>query len=307
MVGWLFLDSVNVLLTYLKIYEYGKSISYSIFPHDILYLMDIFSGVLLGVVQGITEFLPISSTGHLVLAHSLLGVESETSLAFDAILHLATALAVIVYFFDDIFVLVQTLLRKLGRLPVNEEDFVLVKALAIGTVPAVVLGLLLESYMESMFRNPFLVAGVLIAGSLFFMFAEYKYQNCFHEKGVDVQKGLKIGLFQTLALIPGFSRSGATIAGGMLLGLSRADAAKFSFLLALPVILGGGAKKMLELISADIVVSWSAIIVGAAVAFIVGLLAIHFMLSFVKKHSLWPFIWYRIILAGFVLFILFFG
>jgi len=269
--------------------------------------MDIFSGVLLGVVQGITEFLPISSTGHLVLAHSLLGVESETSLAFDAILHLATALAVIVYFFDDIFVLVQTLLRKLGRLPVNEEDFVLVKALAIGTVPAVVLGLLLESYMESMFRNPFLVAGVLIAGSLFFMFAEYKYQNCFHEKGVDVQKGLKIGLFQTLALIPGFSRSGATIAGGMLLGLSRADAAKFSFLLALPVILGGGAKKMLELISADIVVSWSAIIVGAAVAFIVGLLAIHFMLSFVKKHSLWPFIWYRIILAGFVLFILFFG
>ena len=269
--------------------------------------MDIFSGILLGIVQGLTEFLPVSSSGHLVLMHSLLDVDGSLSLAFDAVLHFATALAVIVYFFDDIYRLTQTFLRKLGRLPVNEEDLTLVKAIAIGTVPAVILGLLLESYMETLFRNPFLVAGVLVLGSFFFMFAEYRYQNCFHEKGITIEKGLKIGLFQCLALIPGFSRSGATIAGGMLLGLSRSDAAKFSFLLALPVILGGGCKKLLELISADMVVPWTPIIIGSAIAFVVGLAAIHFMLAFVRNHSLWPFIWYRIGLACFVVFVLFFG
>jgi undecaprenyl-diphosphatase len=269
--------------------------------------MDIFSGIVLGIVQGVTEFLPVSSTGHLVLTHSLLGVEGESSLAFDAILHFATALAVIVYFFDEIFVLMQTVLRKLGRLPVNEKDFTIVKALLIGTIPAVVLGLLLESYMGGLFRNPVLVACVLIAGSLFFMYAEYVYQNSFHTGEVDVRTGFKIGLFQTLALIPGFSRSGATIAGGMILGLSRSDAARFSFLLALPVILGGGAKKVLELISSDVSVAWTPVLFGATTAFIVGLLSIHFMITFVRKHTLWPFIWYRIILAAFVLFIAFFG
>jgi len=269
--------------------------------------MDIFSGIILGLIQGITEFLPVSSTGHLVLAHTVLGIEDSSSLAFDALLHLATALAVIVYFFDEIFVLVQTVLRKLGRLPVNEKDFLMVKALAIGTIPAVVFGLLLESEMENLFRNPILVAVVLVVGSLFFMYAEYVYQNSFHTGEIDTKTGLKIGFFQTLALIPGMSRSGSTIAGGMILGLSRSDAARFSFLLALPVILGAGAKKILELLSSHAAVQWLPIGFGAVTAFIVGLLAIHFMISFVQKHTLWPFIWYRITLAGFVLFVAFFG
>ena len=269
--------------------------------------MDIFSSIVLGIVQGITEFLPVSSTGHLILAHSVLKVEDASSLAFDAVLQLATAFAVIVYFFDEIFVLAQTVLRKLGKLPVNEKDFTIVKALAIGTIPAVIVGLFLESYMETVFRNPILVAVVLILGSFFFMYAEYLYQNNFHTGEVDVKTGFKIGLFQTLALIPGMSRSGATIAGGMILGLSRSDAARFSFLLALPIILGSGFKKLLELISSGGDVAWGALIVGAIVAFTVGLCAIHFMITFVKKHTLWPFIWYRIGLALFVLFIVFFG
>lgn len=269
--------------------------------------MDIFSSIVLGFVQGVTEFLPVSSTGHLVLTHSLLGVEDTSSLAFDAVLHLATALAVIVYFFDEIYILIQTVMRKLGRLPVNEKDFTVVKAVGIGIIPAIILGLILESTMEQMFRNPILVAIVLIVGSLFFMYAEYQYENNFHTGEVDVKTGFKIGLFQTLALIPGFSRSGATIAGGMILGLSRSDAARFSFLLAVPIILGAGAKKILELISSDVEVAWLSIGVGAFVAFVVGLCAIHFMISFVRKHTLWPFIWYRIILACFVLFVAFFG
>jgi undecaprenyl-diphosphatase len=269
--------------------------------------MDTVSAVILGLVQGITEFLPISSTGHLILMHALLGVEGDNGLAFDAVLQLATVLAVIVYFFDEIYVLLQTLMRKLGRLPVNEKDMVILKALGLGTIPAVVLGLSLESLMETSFRHPVLVAVVLILGSILFMFAEYYYDNCYHNREITPKMGLKIGFFQSLALIPGVSRSGATIAGGMLLGLSRSDAARFAFLLSIPIILGSGLKKLLELITADVVVPWGPIVLGAATSFVVGLIAIHFMISFIRTHTLWPFIWYRIILAGFILFVWFFG
>ncbi len=269
--------------------------------------MDLFSAIVLGFVQGVTEFLPISSTGHLILARSVLGVEGGNALAFDAVLHLATVAAVVVYFFDELFVLVQTVLRKLGRLPVNEKDMVMVKAILIGTIPAVVLGLLLESFMGSLFRSPLLVALVLVLGSVLFMFAEYRYQNSVPTGEIDVPKGFKIGLFQSLALIPGMSRSGASIAGGMLLGLTRSEATKFAFFLAIPVILGAGAKKMLELITQDVSIEWTPIIFGALTSFAVGLLAIHFMITFLKKNSLWPFIWYRIILAAFVVFVSIFG
>ncbi len=269
--------------------------------------MDILSAIILGCVQGITEFLPVSSTGHLVLMHEVLGIEDANSLAFDALLHLATAGAVIVYYFDEILILVQTVLRKLGRLPVNEKDLTIVKAIAAATVPAVILGLLLESYMETVFRHPILVAIVLVIGSVFFMYVEYQYQNTPAGRDIDAGMGLKIGFFQSLALIPGFSRSGASIAGGMLLGLTRAEAARFAFLISVPVILGAGVKKLIELISSDVAVAWLPISMGALCAFIVGLLAIHFMISFVKKYTLWPFIWYRIILASFIIFVFIFN
>lgn len=269
--------------------------------------MVLFSAVILGIVQGLTEFLPVSSTGHLILMHNLLNFGGENGLAFDAILHLATAAAVVVYFFEEIYVMVQTLLRKLGRLPVNEKDLVMIRALALGTIPAVIAGLLLESYMETIFRSPLFVGIVLILGSVLFMFAEYRYQNCFHDREIEPKMGLKIGFFQVLALFPGMSRSGATIAGGMLLGLSRSDAARFAFLLAVPVLLGAGLKKVIELITSDAAVAWMPIMFAALTAFVVGLMAIHFMIGFVRKHTLWPFIWYRIILAVFILFVWFFG
>jgi len=269
--------------------------------------MDMLDAIILGIVQGITEFLPISSTGHLILARSFLEVADGHALAFDAMLHLATAGAVIVYFSKDIRQLLQTLLRMFGRLPVDARDVTLLKALVIGTIPAVVLGLFLEGFMESTFRDPLLVAGVLVAGSILFMFAEYKYQNSAREGKMTVSTGLKVGFFQSLALLPGMSRSGATIAGGMLLGFTRIEAARFAFLLAIPVILGAGGKKYIELMTSDATVSWVPILVGAATAFVVGLVAIHFMLSFVRNHTLWPFIWYRIILAGFVVFFVLVG
>lgn len=269
--------------------------------------MTILEAALLGAVQGITEFLPISSSGHLILARTVFGLNDAQGLAVDAVLQLATVAAVFVYFFPDIWMLAQTALRKLGRLPVNRKDEVLLYSLLVATIPAVVLGLALESLMESAFRSPLLVAGVLVAGSLFFMFAEYQYQNKPRTNEMSLGKGFKIGLFQALALVPGMSRSGATIAGGMLMGLSRSEAARFAFLLAIPVITGAGLKKLLELIVSDEAVMWTPVLVGSIVAFTSGLVAIHFLLAFVRTHTLWPFIWYRIILAAFVVFVFFFG
>lgn len=269
--------------------------------------MTIIEAVLLGIVQGLTEFLPVSSTGHLILARTLFGIEDGNALAFDAILHLATATAVIVYFFPDIWALAQAGLRKLGKLPVHARDETLLYALLVATIPGVIFGLSLESLMESTFRSPLLVAFVLIAGSLFFMYAEWEYQKTPRTNEISIQKGLKIGLFQCLALIPGMSRSGATISGGMLLGLSRVEAARFAFLLAVPIITGAGLKKFLELLTSDTTVSWAPVLIGAAVSFAVAIGAIHFMLSFVRTHTLWPFIWYRIILAVFIIYITVFG
>jgi undecaprenyl-diphosphatase len=263
--------------------------------------------IVLGIVQGLTEFLPVSSTGHLILARTVFGLNDAQGLAIDAVLQLATVAAVFVYFFPDIWLLTQTALRKLGRLPVNKKEETLLYALIIGTIPAVFFGLLLESFMESTFRSPLLVAFVLVAGSILFMYAEYVYQNKPRTNEITIASGIKIGLFQVLALIPGMSRSGATIAGGMLLGLSRSEAARFAFLLAIPVIAGAGVKKLLELIVSDTAISWGPVIIGSAVAFVTGLLAIHLLLAFVRSHTLWPFIWYRLILAGFVVFVFFFG
>lgn len=263
--------------------------------------------LILGIVQGITEFLPVSSTGHLILARELFAAEPGNALAFDAVLHLATAAAVLIYFSKEVVLLTHTALRKLGRLPVDQTNLTLLYSLLIATIPAVLLGLLLESYMETLFRSPILVACVLIAGSVLFMYAEWRYQNEPRQGELNLLKAVKIGLFQSLALIPGMSRSGASIAGGMMLGLTRHEAARFSFLLAIPIMLGAGGKKLIELIQSPETVSWLTIGLGAVAAFLTGLLAIHFLLSFVRRHTLWPFIWYRIILAAFVFFIVFYG
>ena len=262
--------------------------------------MSIIQAIILGFVQGITEFLPISSSGHLILMRELLGLQVQGSLGFDAVLQLATTLAVILYFSKDLWLLSQTALRKLGRLPVNPKDLTLLYALLIGTIPAVLAGLLLEKYMDTWFRNPVLVASVFVLGSLLFMYAEWVYYKSVPQNNLSKMTGFKIGLFQCLALVPGMSWSGSTISGGMLLGLSRTEAARFSFLLSIPILLGSGAKKLIELIHVGGDVSLVSIGVGSVVAFGVGLASIHFLLTFIRRHTLWPFIWYRLLLAAFV-------
>ncbi len=259
--------------------------------------MDIFNALILGLVQGITEFLPISSSGHLVLVREFLVVDEINQLAFDAVLHLATTAAVIIYFWPDIWNLIQTAVRKLGRLPVNEKDLTLLYALAAGTAPAVFFGLILESFISSYLYSLLTVAVILALASCFFIYAEWRYYQKPPHGVLTVRRGLMVGFFQVLALLPGFSRSGATLAGGMLLGLSRYEAAKFSFLMAIPITLGVGLKKLLELILLEGTLSWGPIIIGTTVSFVMALIVIHFFLAFIRRYTLWPFIWYGLVLS----------
>jgi undecaprenyl-diphosphatase len=261
----------------------------------------------LGFVQGVTEFLPISSTGHLVLVRELLSIDGVNGLAFDAILHFATTLAVIFYFRADIWSLMQVALRKLGRLPVNEKDITLLYALVLGTIPAAGLGLLLESYMTEHFRTPTFVAVVLFLTAIFFIYAEWRYYLESSHGEVTLKRGLLVGMFQALALLPGMSRSGSTIAGGMLLGMSRYEATRFSFLLAIPITLGVGGKMALRLLEQDSGgVDWFMVLIGSFVAFCTALVVIHYFLRFIRRNTLWPFVWYSVILSGMVAYVHFF-
>ncbi len=262
--------------------------------------MSISEAVILGLVQGITEFLPVSSSGHLVLARTVLETDIAYGLAFDTALHLATVLAVIVYFWGDLYILGQTALRKLGRLPVNATDERLLYALILATIPGVVVGILIESHISAAFHAPLLVAGFLFLAALFFMFAEYRQLTLPKTTAITLRSAIIIGCFQVLALLPGISRSGITIGAGMMLGLSRTAAARFSFLMAIPITFGVGAKQTLALIQSGEGVALVPTLVASAIAFVSALVVIHFFLQFLRRYTLWPFIWYIIVLSIFI-------
>ena len=260
--------------------------------------MTILDAIILGIVQGLTEFLPVSSSGHLILARELFGVGIESGLAFDAVLQFATACAVVVYFRNDLIVLAQAMIRRAtgGESDATQERLFI--ALVVATIPAIFIGLFLEDAMETVFRHGALVAGALLVGSLIMVMAE-RWAKAVSNDALTPGKSLAIGFFQALALIPGMSRSGMTIAGGMFLGLSRESAARFSFLLAIPILLGSGAKKMIDIGSAGVSqADLLALIVGVVAAFAVGLAVIHYLLRFLRTHSMMVFVWYRVALAA---------
>ena len=281
--------------------------------------MDILSALILGIIQGLTEFLPISSTGHLILAREFLGLEEAYSLSFDAVLHLATALAVLIYFWSDfirlmftavrwIMQLLQRMSSKRAEIGVLEQqdrkDRTLILALILGTLPAAVLGIIFEDYIGSVFRSAEFVAWTLVAGSFIFLFAEWVAKKI-PQSEITPRMGLKIGFFQALALIPGMSRSGMSISGGLLLGLKRDEAARFAFLLSLPIIVGAGGLSALRLgFSGLLSEIGSALIVGAIAAFVTGWLAIHYLLKYLKNHTLGVFVVYRLTLAALIFLVL---
>ena len=252
--------------------------------------MDIASAVILGLVEGLTEFIPVSSTGHLILVREYFGLQVESGLAVDALLNMSAVCAVLVYFFRDIVSIVK------GAFAREKAQQTLVWAIAVGTIPAILAGLYFEKYIENTFRNPMVVALGLILGSFVFILAE---KLSVKASDITVKKGLVIGVFQALALIPGMSRSGMSISGGLLMGLTREKATRFAFLLSAPIIFGAGSKKLADLYETGVLqAELLPIAVASIVAFLSGLLAIHFMLMFLRTRTLMPFVWYRVALAA---------
>ncbi|MFC1730794.1 undecaprenyl-diphosphatase UppP [candidate division KSB1 bacterium] len=261
--------------------------------------MDIISGLILGAVQGLTEFLPISSSGHLILAREVLGIETEFGLSVDAILQLATSLAILLYFWRDFWDMLKASFNWLRGHTIASQDRILIGALTVGTIPAVIFGLLLEDIMATSFRNAELVAWTLLLGAALFWVAERLAKQA---QELNLKRGFWIGMFQALALIPGMSRSGAAIAGGLLLGLSRERATRFGFMLGFPIIFGSGMKKFLEFGgNGGLTELGLPLLLSAITAFTVGIIAMHFMVRYLKNHTLNIFIVYRVVLAILVL------
>jgi undecaprenyl-diphosphatase len=257
--------------------------------------MSVGVALLLGVVQGLTEFLPVSSTAHLYIAQALLGIENDAiALSFDVVLHLGTAAALILALGSEIREIVEELFLLLsGRPARNRAARVLILPLAVGTLPGVLAGLFLLKKFESV-RTLGLIGASMLVASVYFLLAERRGGRSVRARRlaeVTLVDALWIGVAQGAAgLLAGFSRSGFTISTGRMRGFDRSDAARFSFLLALPIILGAGAKALLDLRKApQPVVSAAALAAGFLVSAAVGFLAVRFLLRFLKTHTLRPF------------------
>ncbi len=269
--------------------------------------MSILQALFLGFIQGITEFLPISSSGHLVVLPKILGWEVQ-SLVFDTTLHLATATALIFCFWKDISDILKSLYKDFRKYKFSSKhyssDSMLGLKVTFGSIPVGVLGLLLEDILENLFRGIFSVAIFLILGSLLMFVAEKKLKKRLIVKDdISLGKSLKVGFFQVLSLLPGVSRSGSTISGGMIYGLSRKEATRFSFLLSIPVVLVAGVYKLISSFNYINAADIPPMFFGFMASFVVGMFAIKFMLKFVKNNKLYPFILYRLLLAVFLIFL----
>jgi undecaprenyl-diphosphatase len=264
--------------------------------------MSIFDSIILGLIQGLTEFIPVSSSGHLVLAREFFKIGDNNGLAYDAVLQLATAFAVLVYFRNELWALFKTGYAWVkGNGEVDLENKALLTALVLGTIPAMLAGIILEKFLDGAIRDSLVVASALIAGSIVFWIAEQVAEKNRHLTG---RRGFLIGIFQVFALIPGVSRSGITISGGLFMGLNRELATRFSFLLSFPIIMGSGLKKFIDLgfsgLLNDIGIS---LLTGSVTAFVFGILSIHFLIKYLKNHTLTLFVVYRIVLAVVILFV----
>ncbi len=275
--------------------------------------MSIFEAILLGIIQGLSEFLPISSTGHVTVAGKLLNLISsehpERWTAFIAVIQLGTMFSVLIYFAKDLFLIVRDFLRdnflsrkKFSLQSLNSKLGWMVIA---GTIPVVVIGLLFKDSIEgAITKNLYVISFSLIGLAIILAIAE-KIAN--FKKDMDnitIKDSIIIGIAQAFALIPGSSRSGTTITGGLFLGLKRDVAAKFSFLLSIPAVLASGLFELihsLDYLTADMALN---IIIATLVSGISGYLAIDFLIKFLKKHSTFVFIYYRIAIGLFILILL---
>ena len=261
---------------------------------------DLLKAAILGIVQGLTEFLPVSSTGHLILAEKALGVDEDRyGLSFDASLHLGTLVALLWFFGRTWVELAGGGLRTLRERSLAEVQGRLGWLIVVGTMPAAVLGFLFENEIEDALRSPWLIATMLIAFSGVFVVAEAVSKRTRGMGDLRWADAVFVGFAQALALIPGTSRSGATISAGLFVNVERREAAQFAFLLSAPIIAGAGLKQLVTVVG-DFVdgtlggEDFAFFATGSVCAAIVGYAAIAFLLRFLSTNSLWPFVVYRV-------------
>ncbi|HTP65707.1 MAG TPA: undecaprenyl-diphosphatase UppP [Geobacteraceae bacterium] len=270
--------------------------------------MDLLHAALLGTVQGLTEILPISSSAHLILIPRFLRWP-ESGLTFDVALHLGTFIALALYFWRDIIDLCFCFCKGLtGRglhTPADRLPFYIIA----GTIPAALVGKTLEEPIEQIFRSsPLFIAAFLIIFGLVLAFADTTGAKRWKMDGITLKHAVIIGLAQCLALMPGVSRSGITITAALLIGFNRETAARFSFLLSLPVVAGAAVLKLGHLVKDGIPAGEVApMAVGIVTSAFFGYLSVVFLLRLVQRASLYPFVWYRLLAGGGTLVVLFLG
>jgi undecaprenyl-diphosphatase len=256
--------------------------------------------LVLGVVQGLTEFLPISSSAHQSIIGQFFGGEDVGS-AFTAITQLGTEAAVILYFRHDIWLIIRSWVGSLrGSVPRDNPEARMGWLVIIGSVPIVVLGLLFQDSIDTVFRNLWLTVAMLGGFGIIIGIADRLARNVRPLESLTWRHGVLFGLAQSLALIPGVSRSGATIAAGLAMGYQRVAAAKYAFLLAIPAVVGSGFFKLADITDDPIEPAWGPIALATVVSFVVGYAVIAWLLRYISTHDFLPFVVYRIALAAVV-------
>jgi len=259
--------------------------------------------IVLAVVQGLTEFLPVSSSGHLILVPALLSW-SDQGLAFDVAVHFGSLAAVLAFFRNDIVGLLHgardILTGQAGTLQAR-----MAWCIGLGTIPAAIAGLLFAGWIAANLRSPLIVVITLSGYGVLMALADRFAPRDRDISGIRIKDAVFIGMAQALALVPGTSRSGITITAARLLGFRRQDAARFSFLLAAPVILIATIYEVVKLVTGDVQVPWENLAVAAVISGIVAYLSIEFFMRFVSVLSLLPFAIYRLLLAGVILYVLY--
>jgi undecaprenyl-diphosphatase len=259
-----------------------------------------FEAVVLGLVQGLTEFIPVSSSAHLRVVGEAFGWD-DPGAAFTAIIQIGTELAVLLYFRADIARIVRTWVMSLVRRELRADpDARMGWLIIVGSIPIIVLGLAFQDRIETTLRDLRIVAIALVAFSLVLYWADRVGSKQRELKDLTVGSGVTFGLAQALALVPGVSRSGGTITAGLFLGFSRAAAARYSFLLAIPAVLGSGVFQAYEALSGDTEgapISWGPTILATVIAFAVGFVVIAWLLRYLDRGSFTPFVVYRVVLG----------
>ncbi len=259
--------------------------------------MDYLQAIILGLVQGLTEFLPISSSAHLSIVGQLIGGE-DPGAAFTAISQLGTEAAVLVFFWRDITRIIGRWSQALiGKIPQSDPDVRMGWLVIVGSIPIVVLGYTFQDRIETDLRNLWLTATMLLVFALVLYAADRVGRTELTMKDLSWKHGIIYGFAQALALVPGVSRSGGTIAAGLFMGYTREAAARYSFLLAIPAVLGSGGYQLAKIADDPVTPAWGPIFVATGIAFVVALAVIAWFLRYISTHTFTPFVVYRIGLA----------